>query len=315
MFYLKWYEVCVATCEEAIDAVSNMFLELGSNGTVIENPNEVFDCGFYDYIDDSLINKTSEDVIVKGYFNIVNVSSLNSIKASVYSKLNDMKKFLDIGKGNVSIVEIDDVDFANSWKEYYKPFHISSNIVIKPSWENYMQKDNEIVIELDPGMAFGTGTHETTKMCALFLEKYLKENDFVIDIGCGSGILSIIAIKLGARSIKALDIDKSALKVAQENCEINSVADSIEFLNCELKDKHFEKSNIIVANIIADVIIGIADILSDYLLPDGLFIASGVIKDRKNDVIEKYASLGYVVIDALEIGEWVAIAFLQNSCF
>jgi ribosomal protein L11 methylase PrmA len=172
------------------------------------------------------MSELGDDVVIKAYFpgdrNIEELSSL------IKEKIAFISNFLDIGKGFSSHSEIDEEDWANAWKKYFKPFSIAEGIVIKPTWEHYDAGQNEIIIQLDPGMAFGTGTHETTRLCAGLLKKYLKSGDSVIDLGCGTGILAIIAAKLGAKNIKAIDIDSVAVRITRENSELNNVSDKIE---------------------------------------------------------------------------------------
>lgn len=308
---MNWIEVKINTTSEASDAVSQMLMSIGSGGVVIEDPfdikKEAKKAGSLDYIDENLLNTADDNVVVKAYFSADrNRSELVHI---ISEKINFISKFLNTGKGNVAISEVNDEDWANNWKKHYKPFHISERVVIKPSWESYNAKRDEVVIEIDPGMAFGTGTHDTTKMCAVFIEKYLNKNDLVLDIGCGTGILSIISAKLGAKKVKAIDIESTAVKVAKENCILNNVNHIVDIYQGTLADFDFSKSNIIVANIIADVIIDISEIVPNYIKEGGFFIASGIIKEREKEVVNKYLGLGYSVNAKIESGEWVAIAF------
>jgi ribosomal protein L11 methyltransferase len=227
----------------------------------------------------------------------------------VKEKVDFISGFLDTGNVSIEHSEVDDEDWATSWKKYYKPVHLSEHIVIKPTWEEYIPIDGEIIVEIDPGMAFGTGTHETTIMCAQMLEKYLSKGDRVIDVGCGTGILAIIAAKLGAEHVTAVDVDGIAVRVSNENCIVNDVVDNISILNGALKDVKLEKVNVIVANIIANVIIDISKIIPYYLNKGGYFVTSGIIRDRRQEVIEAYVNLGFTCETTLEMGEWVAIVF------
>lgn len=304
-----WHEIRIKTTEEAYDAVSEMLSSIGAGGVAIEDPNEIrreiLKPNSLDYADDEFLNNLGEDVVIKAYFSgETNISELTSL---VKEKLSYINNFLDVGEGYTGYAEVDDEDWSNSWKKYYKPFHLTNKLVVKPSWENYDNKDGEIVIELDPGMAFGTGTHETTKMCAVLIEKYIKEKDRVIDVGCGTGILSIIASKLGAADITAVDIDDVAVKVTKENSIINEV-DNIHAFKGVLNDIEKKEADLVVANIIADVIIGISIDIPSYLKKDGLMIMSGIIKERKQEVLDVYLKLGFRCEEILELGEWVAIA-------
>lgn len=324
---MKWYEIRIKVKREACDAVSDMLTSMGSGGVAIEDVNDILagiqnnykdakdkESGlyeYYDYIDENLINKKNgmdeESVTVKGYFN-ENVD-VNSLFRKIQDGISNISQFIDTGNVDISYSEMLEEDWANNWKKYYKPFSITENVVIKPSWEEYAAKGSEIVIEMDPGMAFGTGTHETTRMCAFLIQKYIKNRDVVIDVGCGSGILSIIASKLGAEKVLALDIDKQAVKIAMKNCAINNTENRVQVLEGTLSSSLDYKADMIVANIIADVIINLADAVVNNARKGGLFIASGIIKERKDDVVSAYLPKGFKLIEIKEDGEWVAVVF------
>jgi len=308
---MKWTEIKIVTTEEAYDAICEMLGTIGAGGVSIMDPfdikQEIEKPNTLDYADDNFVDSLGEDVIIKAYFN-ESVSQTELVEL-IREKLIFIGQFLDIGKGFDSFEEIDDEDWSTSWKKYYKPLLIAENIVIKPSWEEYCHTDGDIVIELDPGMAFGTGSHETTAMCARFLRKYMSENDTVLDVGCGSGILSIIAAKLGARSVNSVDIDEVAVRVAKENSDLNGTDNVVTINTGIIQNMDNEKTDIIVANIIASVIVDIAKDVELRLKKEGLFITSGIIKERKEEVINAYISRGFEHIDTEELGEWVAMVF------
>ncbi|OPZ85485.1 MAG: Ribosomal protein L11 methyltransferase [Firmicutes bacterium ADurb.Bin419] len=306
-----WHEVRIKTTEEAYDAITEMLTSIGAGGVAIEDPNDIISelskPDTLDYADDEFLSSLEEGVTIKAYFSEErNISELTSI---IEEKLKFISQFLDVGEGFVGTSSVDDEDWSTSWKKYYKPLNLTDKLVIKPSWEDYEIKNDEIVIEMDPGMAFGTGTHETTKMCSVLLEKYVKPEDTVIDLGCGTGILSIIAAKLGAKSVTAVDIDEVAVRVARENCGINGVDNTVEAFRGVIDDLKEKKADIIVANIIANVIIDISGKVSSYLKKDGLFITSGIIKERSQEVLDAYTKLGFKCEQFEELGEWVAIVF------
>lgn len=198
-------------------------------------------------------------------------------------------------------------DWENAWKQYYKPVKVSDKIVIKPTWEEYNAKLNELVIELDPGMAFGTGTHETTNMCIQALERHIDSNCSVLDIGCGSGILSIAAAKLGADRVLGVDLDPVAVKVSKENIEQNNLLGFVEIRHGNLMDVVTEKADIVVANIIADIVIKLADEVANYMKEDGLFISSGIIMPRLEEVKKAIEDKGFKILEVNTQGEWACI--------
>lgn len=308
---MKWTEVCIETTEGASDAISEMLTTLGAGGVVIEDPNEIRrqieSPDSLDYADQEFMDSLGTEVIIKAYFN--QESTPEQLAVLIGEKIQFISQFLEVGKGYTGYIEVDDEDWATAWKKHYRPFHISNSVVIKPSWEEYERQAGEIVIEMDPGMAFGTGTHETTRLCSQLLEQYVKKDDTVIDVGCGTGILSIIAIKLGAIHATAIDIDEVAARVTKENCTLNGVLDSISVKKGVLEELEPQNADIVVANIIADVVISLSILLPTYLKKGGILLTSGIIKERKDDVIKAYTDLGFEFISLLEMGEWVAIVF------
>jgi len=306
---MKWHEIRIVTTLEASDAVTEMLTSLGAGGTSIEDPNdirnEILKPNTLDYADDEFLQSLGEDVVIKAYFSGDN--NVEELSTLIKEKLDFISGFLDIGKGYQGYSEVDDEDWSTSWKKYYKPFNITERLVIKPTWEKYDINNREVIIEIDPGMAFGTGTHETTRMCSALLENYIKTGDRVIDIGCGTGILSIIAAKLGASVVDAVDVDAVAVKVAEENIKINNVDNLVRVKTGVLEDLKVEKADLVIANIIADVIVDISGSVGLYMKKGGIFITSGIIKERKQEVIKKYEEKGFVVEEIQELGEWVAI--------
>ncbi|MGB9680069.1 MAG: 50S ribosomal protein L11 methyltransferase [Thermoanaerobacteraceae bacterium] len=303
---MKWIEIKVNTTLEAEEAIANIMHELGAGGVVINDPNDIITMeneGNWDYMDPNLLID-SKDVIISAYFPIVSdiLDKINIIK----DRILELKNYnIDIGKFDFKISEVDESDWENSWKQYYKPIKIGSKIIIKPSWEKYVFTEGELVIELDPGMAFGTGTHETTKMSIEFLEMIIKQDYIVFDVGCGSGILSIVSAKLGAKEVFASDVDEVAIKVTKENIKLNNLK-NIQVFKSNLLDNFEGKADVIVANIIADVIIKMSSVIPDYLKENGYFIASGIIKDRKNEVLNVLNS-NFNIIDLKQDGEWISI--------
>ncbi|HWR62112.1 MAG TPA: 50S ribosomal protein L11 methyltransferase [Clostridia bacterium] len=308
---MKYIELQVITTSEASDAVSEVLYDEGASGVLIEDPNDFKmlnrDEKRWDYVEEELVKLLGEDTKVKGYFLSENFGEdkLSSIELRI-GKLDEYG--LDKGKGIVTTREVNDEDWATAWKKYYKPAKIGERVVIKPTWEKYEAKADEVIVELDPGMAFGTGTHETTMMCVKLLEKYAGKGCTVFDVGCGSGILGITAAKLDAGRVVCVDIDEVSCKVSRENAELNKVTDKLDIRCGNLLEVVAGKADVIVANIIADIIISFSEDAMDFLKERGVFISSGIIRDRRDDVLIKLRKQGFKVLEVLEIGEWCAIA-------
>ncbi len=308
---MEWIELAVTTSQEASEIIADKLMEMGANGTELIDPEafrQVLENNKYlDYADDGFIDQYGHYVVIKAYFAI----DRDPVKLSqeLQIVLSNLANYIDIGPGEIKYTDRDDKEWKDVWKQYFKPFLFTGKIVIKPSWEEYNRKADEIVIEMDPGMAFGTGTHETTRMCALLGEKYVKKGDKVLDIGCGTAILAISAVKLGASSAFALDIDDAAVKAAQVNVSNNGESSKIEVRCGELK--HIEKSpyDLIFMNIIADVVISLSEEVRDYVKNGTNIILSGIIKERKEEVKKVYLQAGYNLIDEMNMGEWEAMVF------
>ncbi|CAM2846195.1 50S ribosomal protein L11 methyltransferase [Hathewaya histolytica] len=304
-----WREVRVITKSEALEPVSGIFYGLDCKGVAIEDPNDILDREqgplTWDFADINILEYKGNAAVVKGYF--AKDDDIKSIISYIEGKINELKDMgIDVGNGKVEDREIYEQDWANNWKKYYKPTKISERVVVKPTWESYEKNQDELIIELDPGMAFGTGTHETTRMCIKALEENLTKESEVFDIGTGSGILAIGAKILGAKEVKAVDLDPVAVDAAKKNVEINKI-DGIEVLEGNLMDVIHGKADIVVANIIADIILFLCEDVKSFLKPGGKFISSGIILDRKNDVEEKLKEVGYKILEVKNEGEWVCI--------
>jgi len=308
---MNWTEVTVKTTTEAVEAISNILLEERCGGVMIEDPkdflfqkkNELD----WDYVEEEVFNKSNQDgVLIKTY--IPEERNVLELVETIKAKISLLPSFgLDIGEGTVSLSDVNESDWANEWKKYYKPTKIGEKIVVKPTWEDYDKQEDDLIIELDPGMAFGTGTHETTSMCIRELEKYVDESKRVFDIGCGSGILAIAAAKLGAKEVVAGDLDEVAVKVSKENCELNNVSDKVVVKHGSLFEVVEGKADVIVANIIADIIKILANDVSKFLSEDGVFISSGIIHAKIDEVVESLEKNGFEIVEIVKLGEWSAI--------
>lgn len=307
---MKYIECTLLTTTQASDAVSYILEDEGAVGIMIEDVNDFLllnkDKTSWDYTEPELLEALGTDVKVKGYFKEYYFNE--SIKDNVFKRVNELIEFgLDIGKGHIIIKQIDEEDWANAWKKYFKPFKAGDKIVIKPTWEDYEMQQNDIIVEIDPGMAFGTGDHETTLMCLKLLERYVKKGDTVFDVGCGSGILGIAAGKLGAGKVLCVDFDENACKVASENVEINKMEHVVNVKRGNLLDVVTYKADIIVANIIADIIISFSKQASELIKTGGIFISSGIITQKRDDVIQELKKNKFSIIEVMEMGEWCAI--------
>ncbi len=265
-------------------------------GLMIEDFSDIDACP-WDYVDEELLKKDKTVVSISGYM---------ETNENVIAIVEQLKIMLPAG-ADIQVISVNEDDWANNWKKYYHPIRVGKNLVIKPSWIDYEKQENDIIVELDPGMAFGTGTHETTRMCMEHLEKYIDENSRVLDVGCGSGILSITSLLIGASEVTGVDIDPVAVKVAIENGEMNNFkSPQYNIKRGNLVDEAQGKYDVIVANIIADVIIGVCGDVKQFVAEDGVFISSGIIADRKDDVKKAFDEQGYTIIKEAEEGEWVS---------
>ena len=308
---MNWTEVTIKTTTEAVEAISNILMEERCGGVMIEDPkdflfqkkNELD----WDYVEEEVFNKSGQDgVLIKTY--IPEERNVLELIETVKARIALLPSFgLDIGEGSVSLSNVNESDWANEWKKYYKPTKVGKKIVVKPSWEDYEKQEGDLIIELDPGMAFGTGTHETTSMCIRELENYVDETKTVFDIGCGSGILAIAAAELGAKEVVAGDLDEVAVKVSKENCEINHVSDKVVVKHGSLFEVVDSKADVIVANIIADIIKILAKDVSKFLKEDGVFISSGIILAKIDQVCEALEENGFEIVKVERLGEWSAI--------
>lgn len=304
-----WIEVRVITKSEALEPVSGIFYSLDCKGVAIEDPEDILgrEQGplTWDFADINVLEHKGKFAVVKAYF--AEEDNIEEILGYVNEKLVELKEMgIDLGEAKVENEKMYEEDWANTWKQYYKPSKVGEKIVVKPIWEEYEQKEGELVVNLDPGMAFGTGTHETTRMCIQALEKYVKEESTVFDVGCGSGILAIAAAKLGAKLAVGVDLDPVAVESSIENVGYNNL-NNIEILHGNLVEVIDGKSDIVVANILAEIICILTDDVKRVMKDGGVFITSGIIHDRVDMVCEKLEATGFEVIEKNRDGEWNCI--------
>jgi ribosomal protein L11 methyltransferase len=313
---LKWTKFTLKTTTSATDYVSNMLDELGIEGMeIIDNiplSKEDKEAMFIDILPE--LDEDNGTATISFY--IDPNDDKDELIAKVKNGLEELKEYVEIGEGSIEVSETEDADWINNWKQYFKPFRIDEDIIIKPTWEN-LEESNEgdIIIEIDPGTAFGTGSHETTKLCILALKKYLKEDTKLLDVGCGSGILSIIGLKLGAKNVVATDIDPNAITATYENITQNGITkeEFIAYSGNIIEDSVLQEQvgieayDIVVANILADIIIPLSAEVGKHMKPNGLFISSGIINMKKDEVVQAILKNGFEVVEINEMGDWVSI--------
>lgn len=310
---MNWIETALFTTSNGIEIVSGFLYELGITGLLIEDGADIINFlenkdKSWDYFDEELVKKQYDEACVKFYVSDdIQGKEKLALVTNGLIQLKQLDIQVNLGRLELKMTNISEDDWANNWKKYYKPLKIGEKIIIKPTWEEYNPKENDLVIEIDPGMAFGTGTHETTSMCVELLQKYVNKNNIVLDIGCGSGILSITSAMLGATKVIGVDFDSVAVLVAEENVSKNNLNDKV-FIRCgDLMDVVHEKGDIIVSNIIADVIIKLSADVPKFSLPNAIFIASGIIKERLSDVETALLNNSFEIIEVILKGEWAAV--------
>ena len=302
----NWIEITIHTTNEASEIVESILLDYGSTGVAIEDPTtleENLHDDFGTIVELSPTDYPEVGVIVKGYINELNFDdeTFNRFK----DELEQLGKNINIGEFfKIETTTIQDSDWENSWKDYFDILNIGEKFVIVPTWREYENEEDKYVINIDPGMAFGTGGHETTSLCIKNLEKYVKPHDNIIDVGCGSGILSIAASYLTDGSLKAVDLDKLAVDVSRENFALNNLENRIEVEESSLLTKETKKYDVIVANILAHIIELMLEDAYKLLEDGGYFITSGIIKDKKDELLEKMLKQGFKLVEETSDNEW-----------
>ena len=312
---MNWTEVKIYTTTAGIDPLTGSMLDLGLQGFMIEDAQD-FDeflhdtTPHWDYVDQAVMEKMKDcETCVTIYVadNPQWMEELMQVR-QILARLKAQDQDGKYGRLELEMKDVDEEDWSNAWKKYYHPVQVGEHLVVCPSWEAYDRQPDDVVLTLNPGMAFGTGTHDTTRLCMELLEKYITPQDTVLDVGCGSGILAITAALLGANKIIGCDIDEVAVKVAGENAALNGVQDRIAFHQGDLTSQVEGSFQIICANIVADVIIRLSEDAGRYLAKDGIFITSGIIDTREQDVLNALEQNGFQVIERRTSGGWVALA-------
>lgn len=301
---MKYIEVKIMTTISKLEEVEIKLLDMGIVEYIVNDPRDIEDylekkhSYDWDFMSDEVIAQKDKEPELVIYFNNDKDSNI---------KLELVKKEFK----NISIVIRDDKDWKDKWKEYFVPINITDKLVIKPSWCDYDLKEGEIVLEIDPGMAFGTGTHETTSMCVKLLEKYIEEGMDVLDVGTGTGILAIAAKLLGAKNVLGVDIDPEAIIAAKENSELNKL--EIDIKEADLTKGVGFKADIIVANLVAGLNISLASGANNHLKDGGIYISSGILVEQKENVVRAIEDKGFDKIEVLEDGIWCAIVVRKQK--
>jgi ribosomal protein L11 methyltransferase len=317
---MLWHEITIYSKEEAVEMISNFLHEMGAGGVTIEESgslNRKRDTSFGQWYEKPLNDIPEGDVVIQGYFADVQ-EHLDGMLETLRSRIQELTEFgIDIGKASINVKVVNEEDWANAWKQYYKPVRISDQITIKPTWEAYEPTPEELVIELDPGMAFGTGTHATTSLCLRTIEKVVNPGDEVIDVGTGSGILAIAAAKLGAKHVLALDLDPVAVSSATENTKLNNLEDQVTVIQSDLLKLLKQNDTaglgiklpvrVVVANILAEIIMTFVDDVYEALVPGGIYVASGIITKKEQEVNQALEQAGFIISDRYQEEDWVAI--------
>ena len=322
---MKYIEVTVETEESGIEAVMARMMLLGIDNIEVQDPEDIRqimdkkESYEWDYIEEEVAGKMAQSPKLSCYFE--SGEEAREMARAIKKEMEDLREMsargelpgLDLGRLSVTIEEKDDADWKDKWKEYFKPSRISKRIVVKPTWEFYQPKGDDLVIEIDPGMAFGTGTHETTSMCIRLLERWLKPGDSVLDAGTGSGILAIAAAKLGARSVLGVDIDREAVRVAGENVALNHEDAVCRIEYGDVTKGLGIKADLVVANLMAELIMMLAGDIWEHTEEGGIFISSGILTDKEPKVLAAIEEAGFRIIDIMRDGEWSAITARKEN--
>ena len=318
---MKWNQFRLKTTTEAEDIVSNMLADLGIEGVQIEDKIPLTQQDKEQMFVDILPDIPEDDGVAYLTFYLDPDLDAGTILAQVREEMEQMRAYVDVGDATIEESETEDVDWVNNWKQYFHQFYIDDILVI-PSWEDVKAEDSDkLVIHIDPGTAFGTGMHETTQLCIRALRKYVKNGDLVLDVGCGSGILGMLALKFGAGHSIGTDLDPCALDATHENMEVNGIAkDQYEVMIGNIIDDKdvqdavgYEKYDIVLANILADVLEPLTPVIVHQMKPGAVYITSGIIEDKETVVTEAVKAAGLEVLEVNHQGEWVSVVARKNA--
>ena len=325
---MKWNKLTLTTTTEALDYLGAISMDLGLEGFEIEDNVPLTEEEKKSMFIDILPELPPDDGSARVSFYVDEDTDVEDLELRLKSAVSDYAGLCDFGELKLTVSQTEDKDWINNWKEFFKPFRVDEDIVIKPTWEELSEvREQDLVIEIDPGTAFGTGAHETTRLCIGNLKKYLHSGDALLDVGCGSGILSIIGMKLGACGAVGIDVDDNATRTSVENADVNDLTafyaarDTIELLEDQIcfttgnviDDAELRSYiglgmyDVVVANILADIIIPLSGVAGEFMKPGALFISSGIINTAEDAVLEALKGNGFEIVEVSHMKDWVSV--------
>lgn len=317
---MKWNKFRIETTTEAEDLVSSMLMDLGIQGIEIEDNIPMSQREKEQMFVDILPETGVDDGVAYISFYLEEEDDKEAVLAKVRAELEDMRAYIEVGSGSIEESQTEDVDWVNNWKKYFHQFYVD-DILIIPSWENVKPEDeNKMIVHIDPGTAFGTGMHETTQLCIRQIRKYTTEHTRILDVGCGSGILGMLALMFGAEYSVGTDLDPCAIDATRENMQVNGITeDRYEVMIGNIVDDKavqdkvgYEKYDIVAANILADVLVPLTPVIVNQLKPGGIYITSGIIDDKEETVVNAVKAAGLEVLEVNYQGEWVSVTARKN---
>ena len=317
---MKWNKFRLKTTTESEDIVSSMLMDLGIQGIEIEDKVPLTQSDKQQMFVDILPKFDEDDGVAYISFYLEEDENKEEMLANVKAELEEMRAYANVGECSIEESETEDVDWVNNWKQYFHQFYVDDVLII-PSWEEVKPEDEDkMIIHIDPGTAFGRGMHETTQLCIRQIRKHVTADSMILDVGCGSGILGMLALKFGAKHSVGTDLDPSAITATHENMEVNGISkDQYEVMICniiddkEIQDKAgYEKYDIVVANILADVLVPLTPVIINQMKKGGIYITSGIIDDKEETVVNAVKAAGLEVLEVTYQGEWVSVTARKN---
>ena len=317
---MKWNKITLEIREEVEDIVISTLADIGLEGAEIQDKQPLSEQDKKQMFVDILPDMPEDDGVAYLNFYLDEDEDVNAMLEKVKAELEELRMFVDIGSGMITLSQTEDKYCINNWKQYFKQFYVD-DILIIPSWEEVKEEDKDrMIIHIDPGTAFGTGMHETTQLCIRQLKKYVTSETELLDVGTGSGILSIVALKLGAKHAVGTDLDPCAVPAVEENKEANEIpVEAFDMMigniidDKEVQDKvGYEKYDIVVANILADVLVPLTPVILNQMKKGGIYITSGIIDDKEETVVNAVKAAGLEVLEVTHQGEWVSVTARKN---